>query len=244
MVESPSHLREISVERRKEDDDDDAPPDAGEEPVECALEQQLELVAVQQSERGRTREFLDSEPSLSAKSISHESLSSGNTKNRLGDDDHQRRKARRYRRKKAGASAKENEAQQQQNQPQLRQSRRQKHQPQRLGDLLEWNDIKSNALYEKYDPEREQRLLEQVQMEKEKLRRIEEEEKNKNTTTTTGTTASSHNRRTSGGKKKLAARAIRGRPRVTARARRANLRVIDLGNSRKRCWKCIRESQI
>ena len=38
------------------------------------------------------------------------------------------------------------------------------------------------ALYEKYDPEREQRLLEQVQMEKEKLRRIEEEEKNKNKT--------------------------------------------------------------
>ena len=39
----------------------------------------------------------------------------------------------------------------------IRQSRRQKHQPQRLGDLLEWNDIKSNALYEKYDPEKAHR---------------------------------------------------------------------------------------
>ena len=45
----------------------------------------------------------------------------------------------------------------QQQQQQLRQSRRQKHQPQRLGDLLEWNDIKSNALYEKYDPEKAHR---------------------------------------------------------------------------------------
>ena len=56
-------MREISVERRKEDDDD-APTDAGEEPsVEwCALEQHF-FIAVQQSERGRTREFLDSEPS-------------------------------------------------------------------------------------------------------------------------------------------------------------------------------------
>jgi len=88
---------------------------------------------------------------------------------------------------------------------QLRQSRRQKHQPQRLGDLLEWNDIKSNALYEKYDPEKEQRLLEQVQMEKEKLRRIEEEEKSKSSSSNNNNSSSGSGRRASGGKKKLGA---------------------------------------
>ena len=206
VFESPSHLREISVERRKEEDDDDAPPTRGKSRRSSGVRSNntssspFSKVSVE-----GPGEFLDSEPSLSAKS-SQKSLSSGNT-NRLGDDDDDEEDSSSdatISTKKSGASAKENEAQQQQNQPQLRQSRRQKHQPQRLGDLLEWNDIKSNALYEKYDPEREQRLLEQVQMEKEKLRRIEEEEKNKNTTTnTTGTTAASHNRRTSGGKKKL-----------------------------------------
>ena len=202
VVESPSHLREISVERRKEDDeDDDAPPTRGKSRSSVHSNNNSSSPFSKVSVEG-PGEFLDSEPSLSAKSS--QSLSSGNT-NRLGDDDDDEDSSSdaTISTKKSGASAKENEAQQQQNQPQLRQSRRQKHQPQRLGDLLEWNDIKSNALYEKYDPEREQRLLEQVQMEKEKLRRIEEEEKNKNTTTTTGTTASSHNRRTSGGKKKL-----------------------------------------
>ena len=181
VVESPSHLREISVERRKEDeDDDDAPPTRGKIRSSVRSNNNSSSPFSKVSVEG-PGEFLDSEPSLSAKSSSSDNATISSTK-----------------------SAKENEAQQQQNQPQLRQSRRQKHQPQRLGDLLEWNDIKSNALYEKYDPEREQRLLEQVQMEKEKLRRIEEEEKNKNTTTnTTGTTAASHNRRTSGGKKKL-----------------------------------------
>tara|TARA_B100000519_G_scaffold184368_1_gene178715 strand:- start:394 stop:2169 length:1776 start_codon:yes stop_codon:yes gene_type:complete len=207
VVESPSHLREISVERRKEDDeDDDAPPTRGKSRSSVHSNNNSNSSPFSKVSVEGPGEFLDSEPSLSAKSISHESLSSGNTKNRLGDDDDDEEDSSSdatISTKKSGASAKENEAQQQQNQPQLRQSRRQKHQPQRLGDLLEWNDIKSNALYEKYDPEREQRLLEQVQMEKEKLRRIEEEEKNKNRTTTTGTTASSHNRRTSGGKKKL-----------------------------------------
>ncbi len=182
MVESPSHLREISVERRKEDDeDDDAPPTRGKSRSSVHSNNNSSSPFSKVSVEG-PGEFLDSEPSLSAKSLSSsDDATISSTK----------------------SATKENEAQQQQNQPQLRQSRRQKHQPQRLGDLLEWNDIKSNALYEKYDPEREQRLLEQVQMEKEKLRRIEEEEKNKNTTTTTGTTASSHNSRTSGGKKKL-----------------------------------------
>ena len=189
VVESPSHLREISVERRKEDDDDDAPPTRGKSRRSSGVRSNntssspFSKVSVE-----GPGEFLDSEPSLSAKSSSSSDDATISSKTK-------------------SALTKENEAQQQQqqqNQPQLRQSRRQKHQPQRLGDLLEWNDIKSNALYEKYDPEREQRLLEQVQMEKEKLRRIEEEEKNKNTTTnTTGTTAASHNRRTSGGKKKL-----------------------------------------
>ena len=191
VVESPSHLREISVERRKEDeddDDDDAPPTRGKSRRSSGVRSNntssspFSKVSVE-----GPGEFLDSEPSLSAKSLSSTS-----------DDDATISST------KSATKEKEAQQQQQQNQPQLRQSRRQKHQPQRLGDLLEWNDIKSNALYEKYDPEREQRLLEQVQMEKEKLRRIEEEEKNKNTTTnTTGTTASSHNRRTSGGKKKL-----------------------------------------
>tara|TARA_B100000073_G_scaffold43327_1_gene32318 strand:+ start:155 stop:1969 length:1815 start_codon:yes stop_codon:yes gene_type:complete len=184
VVESPSHLREISVERRKEDDDDDAPPTRGKSRRSSGVRSNntssspFSKVSVE-----GPGEFLDSEPSLSAKSSSSSDDATISSKTK-------------------SALTKENEAQQQQqqNQPQLRQSRRQKHQPQRLGDLLEWNDIKSNALYEKYDPEREQRLLEQVQMEKEKLRRIEEEEKNKNTT---GTTAASHNRRTSGGKKKL-----------------------------------------
>ena len=184
VVESPSHLREISVERRKEDeDDDDAPPTRGKSRSSGVHSNNTSSSPFSKVSVEGPGEFLDSEPSLSAKSSSSDDATISSTK----------------------SATKENEAhQQQQNQPQLRQSRRQKHQPQRLGDLLEWNDIKSNALYEKYDPEREQRLLEQVQMEKEKLRRIEEEEKNKNTTTnTTGTTAASHNRRTSGGKKKL-----------------------------------------
>ena len=185
VVESPSHLREISVERRKEEDDDDAPPTRGKSRSSGVRSNNSSLSPFSKVSVEGPGEFLDSEPSLSAKSLSSSDDATISST-------------------KSATKEKEAHHQQQQNQPQLRQSRRQKHQPQRLGDLLEWNDIKSNALYEKYDPEREQRLLEQVQMEKEKLRRIEEEEKNKNTTTnTTGTTAASHNRRTSGGKKKL-----------------------------------------
>ena len=191
---SPSHLKRISVAKTNEDDDEEEqqPPTRARDSSRLSAgsgSSPFSKVSVE-----GPGEFLESEPSLSAKSSSDLSKN-GNRRDSSGSE----------------ASVEQGEErrteEEEEKQPvvvvqQLRQSRRQKHQPQRLGDLLEWNDIKSNALYEKYDPEKEQRLLEQVQMEKEKLRRIEEEEKSKSSS---NISSSGSGRRASGGKKKLGA---------------------------------------
>ena len=191
---SPSHLKRISVAKTNEDDDEEEqqPPTRARDSSRLSAgsgSSPFSKVSVE-----GPGEFLESEPSLSAKS---DDLSNGNRRGSSGSEASvEQREERRE----------EEEEEEEEKQPvvvqQLRQSRRQKHQPQRLGDLLEWNDIKSNALYEKYDPEKEQRLLEQVQMEKEKLRRIEEEEKSKSNS---NISSSGSGRRASGGKKKLGA---------------------------------------
>jgi hypothetical protein len=192
---SPSHLKRISVAKTNEDDDEEEqqPPTRARDSSRLSAgsgSSPFSKVSVE-----GPGEFLESEPSLSAKS---DDLSNGNRRGSSGSEASvEQREERRT----------EEEEEEEEKQPvvvqQLRQSRRQKHQPQRLGDLLEWNDIKSNALYEKYDPEKEQRLLEQVQMEKEKLRRIEEEEKSKSSSSNNNNNSSGSGRRASGGKKKL-----------------------------------------
>jgi len=194
---SPSHLKRISVAKTNEDDDEEEqqPPTRARDSSRLSAgsgSSPFSKVSVE-----GPGEFLESEPSLSAKS---DDLSNGNRRGSSGSEASvEQREERRE----------EEEEEEEEKQPvvvqQLRQSRRQKHQPQRLGDLLEWNDIKSNALYEKYDPEKEQRLLEQVQMEKEKLRRIEEEEKSKSSSSNNNNSSSGSGRRASGGKKKLGA---------------------------------------
>ena len=194
---SPSHLKRISVAKTNEDDDEEEqqPPTRARDSSRLSAgsgSSPFSKVSVE-----GPGEFLESEPSLSAKS---DDLSNGNRRGSSGSEASvEQREERRE----------EEEEEEEEKQPvvvqQLRQSRRQKHQPQRLGDLLEWNDIKSNALYEKYDPEKEQRLLEQVQMEKEKLRRIEEEEKSKSSSNINNNSSSGSGRRASGGKKKLGA---------------------------------------
>jgi len=194
---SPSHLKRISVAKTNEDDDEEEqqPPTRARDSSRLSAgsgSSPFSKVSVE-----GPGEFLESEPSLSAKS---DDLSNGNRRGSSGSEASvEQREERRE----------EEEEEEEEKQPvvvqQLRQSRRQKHQPQRLGDLLEWNDIKSNALYEKYDPEKEQRLLEQVQMEKEKLRRIEEEEKSKSSSSSNNNSSSGSGRRASGGKKKLGA---------------------------------------
>ena len=194
---SPSHLKRISVAKTNEDDDEEEqqPPTRARDSSRLSAgsgSSPFSKVSVE-----GPGEFLESEPSLSAKS---DDLSNGN---RRGSSESEASVEQREERRE------EEEEEEEEKQPvvvqQLRQSRRQKHQPQRLGDLLEWNDIKSNALYEKYDPEKEQRLLEQVQMEKEKLRRIEEEEKSKSSSSSNNNSSSGSGRRASGGKKKLGA---------------------------------------
>ena len=194
---SPSHLKRISVAKTNEDDDEEEqqPPTRARDSSRLSAgsgSSPFSKVSVE-----GPGEFLESEPSLSAKS---DDLSNGN---RRGSSESEASVEQREERRT------EEEEEEEEKQPvvvqQLRQSRRQKHQPQRLGDLLEWNDIKSNALYEKYDPEKEQRLLEQVQMEKEKLRRIEEEEKSKSSSSSNNNSSSGSGRRASGGKKKLGA---------------------------------------
>ena len=197
LDESPSHLKRISVAKTNEDDDEEEqqPPTRARDSSRLSAgsgSSPFSKVSVE-----GPGEFLESEPSLSAKS---DDLSNGNRRGSSGSEASvEQREERRE----------EEEEEEEEKQPvvvqQLRQSRRQKHQPQRLGDLLEWNDIKSNALYEKYDPEKEQRLLEQVQMEKEKLRRIEEEEKSKSSSSSNNNSSSGSGRRASGGKKKLGA---------------------------------------
>ena len=197
LDESPSHLKRISVAKTNEDDDEEEqqPPTRARDSSRLSAgsgSSPFSKVSVE-----GPGEFLESEPSLSAKS---DDLSNGNRRGSSGSEASvEQREERRT----------EEEEEEEEKQPvvvqQLRQSRRQKHQPQRLGDLLEWNDIKSNALYEKYDPEKEQRLLEQVQMEKEKLRRIEEEEKSKSSSSNNNNSSSGSGRRASGGKKKLGA---------------------------------------
>jgi len=57
-----------------------------------------------------------------------------------------------------------------------RQSRRQKKEPERLGDLLEWHCVNTHQLFEKFDPGREQKIVECVKLEKERLRKIRERE--------------------------------------------------------------------
>jgi len=197
LDESPSHLKRISVAKTNEDDDEEEqqPPTRARDSSRLSAgsgSSPFSKVSVE-----GPGEFLESEPSLSAKS---DDLSNGN---RRGSSESEASVEQREERRT------EEEEEEEEKQPvvvqQLRQSRRQKHQPQRLGDLLEWNDIKSNALYEKYDPEKEQRLLEQVQMEKEKLRRIEEEEKSKSSSSNNNNSSSGSGRRASGGKKKLGA---------------------------------------
>ena len=197
LDKSPSHLKRISVAKTNEDDEEEQqPPTRARDSSRLSAgsgSSPFSKVSVE-----GPGEFLESEPSLSAKS---DDLSNGNRRGSSGSEASvEQREERRT----------EEEEEEEEKQPvvvqQLRQSRRQKHQPQRLGDLLEWNDIKSNALYEKYDPEKEQRLLEQVQMEKEKLRRIEEEEKSKSSSSSSNNNNSSDSgRRASGGKKKLGA---------------------------------------
>ena len=138
----PSTLRRISISKKSSSKDD------GKEGEEEEEEQQLpptrskrdslsgsgsspfSKVSVEQP-----GEFLESEPSLSKSDC---------VSNKDEDEDEEQQQ---------NVLVQEKNQQQQQ----LRQSRRQKHQPQRLGDLLEWNDIKSNALYEKYDPEKAHR---------------------------------------------------------------------------------------
>ena len=195
LDKSPSHLKRISVAKTNEDDEEEQqPPTRARDSSRLSAgsgSSPFSKVSVE-----GPGEFLESEPSLSAKS---DDLSNGNRRGSSGSEASvEQREERR---------TEEEEEEEEEKQPvvvqQLRQSRRQKHQPQRLGDLLEWNDIKSNALYEKYDPEKEQRLLEQVQMEKEKLRRIEEEEKSKSSSNNNN--SSDSGRRASGGKKKLGA---------------------------------------
>jgi hypothetical protein len=196
LDKSPSHLKRISVAKTNEDDEEEQqPPTRARDSSRLSAgsgSSPFSKVSVE-----GPGEFLESEPSLSAKS---DDLSNGNRRGSSGSEASvEQREERRT----------EEEEEEEEKQPvvvqQLRQSRRQKHQPQRLGDLLEWNDIKSNALYEKYDPEKEQRLLEQVQMEKEKLRRIEEEEKSKSSSSSNNNSSSGSGRRASGGKKKLGA---------------------------------------
>ena len=200
VVESPSHLKRISIaktttnETGEDEEEQQQPPTRARDSSRLSAgsgSSPFSKVSVE-----GPGEFLESEPSLSAKSSSDLSKN-GNRRDSSGSE----------------ASVEQGEErrteEEEEKQPvvvqQLRQSRRQKHQPQRLGDLLEWNDIKSNALYEKYDPEKEQRLLEQVQMEKEKLRRIEEEEKSKSSSSNNNNSSSGSGRRASGGKKKLGA---------------------------------------
>ena len=196
VVESPSHLKRISIAKTtttnetEDEEEQQQPPTRARDSSRLSAgsgSSPFSKVSVE-----GPGEFLESEPSLTAKSSD---LSNGNRRDSSGSE----------------ASVKQGEerrTEEEEKQPvvvqQVRQSRRQKHQPQRLGDLLEWNDIKSNALYEKYDPEKEQRLLEQVQMEKEKLRRIEEEEKSKSSSNNNNNSSGS-GRRASGGKKKLGA---------------------------------------
>jgi hypothetical protein len=190
---SPSHLKRISVAKTNEDDEEEQqPPTRARDSSRLSAgsgSSPFSKVSVE-----GPGEFLESEPSLSAKS---DDLSNGNRRGSSGSEASVEQREERRR--------EEEEEKQPVVVQQLRQSRRQKHQPQRLGDLLEWNDIKSNALYEKYDPEKEQRLLEQVQMEKEKLRRIEEEEKSKSSSSNNNNSSSGSGRRASGGKKKLGA---------------------------------------
>ena len=193
---SPSHLKRISVAKTNEDDDEEEqqPPTRARDSSRLSAgsgSSPFSKVSVE-----GPGEFLESEPSLSAKS---DDLSNGNRRGSSGSE------ASVEQREERRTEEEEEEEKQPVVVQQLRQSRRQKHQPQRLGDLLEWNDIKSNALYEKYDPEKEQRLLEQVQMEKEKLRRIEEEEKSKSSSSNNNNSSSGSGRRASGGKKKLGA---------------------------------------
>ena len=193
---SPSHLKRISVAKTNEDDDEEEqqPPTRARDSSRLSAgsgSSPFSKVSVE-----GPGEFLESEPSLSAKS---DDLSNGNRRGSSGSE------ASVEQREERRTEEEEEEEKQPVVVQQLRQSRRQKHQPQRLGDLLEWNDIKSNALYEKYDPEKEQRLLEQVQMEKEKLRRIEEEEKSKSSSSSNNNSSSGSGRRVSGGKKKLVA---------------------------------------
>jgi hypothetical protein len=193
---SPSHLKRISVAKTNEDDDEEEqqPPTRARDSSRLSAgsgSSPFSKVSVE-----GPGEFLESEPSLSAKS---DDLSNGNRRGSSGSE------ASVEQREERRTEEEEEEEKQPVVVQQLRQSRRQKHQPQRLGDLLEWNDIKSNALYEKYDPEKEQRLLEQVQMEKEKLRRIEEEEKSKSSSSNNNNNSSGSGRRASGGKKKLGA---------------------------------------
>ena len=193
---SPSHLKRISVAKTNEDDDEEEqqPPTRARDSSRLSAgsgSSPFSKVSVE-----GPGEFLESEPSLSAKS---DDLSNGNRRGSSGSE------ASVEQREERRTEEEEEEEKQPVVVQQLRQSRRQKHQPQRLGDLLEWNDIKSNALYEKYDPEKEQRLLEQVQMEKEKLRRIEEEEKSKSSSSNNNNNNSGSGRRASGGKKKLGA---------------------------------------
>ena len=193
---SPSHLKRISVAKTNEDDDEEEqqPPTRARDSSRLSAgsgSSPFSKVSVE-----GPGEFLESEPSLSAKS---DDLSNGNRRGSSGSE------ASVEQREERRTEEEEEEEKQPVVVQQLRQSRRQKHQPQRLGDLLEWNDIKSNALYEKYDPEKEQRLLEQVQMEKEKLRRIEEEEKSKSSSSSNNNSSSGSGRRASGGKKKLGA---------------------------------------
>lgn len=196
VVESPSHLKRISIAKtttdETEDEEQQQPPTRARDSSRLSAgsgSSPFSKVSVE-----GPGEFLESEPSLSAKSSSDLSKN-GNRRDSSGSEASVEQ-----------GEERRTEEEEEEKQPvvvqQLRQSRRQKHQPQRLGDLLEWNDIKSNALYEKYDPEKEQRLLEQVQMEKEKLRRIEEEEKSKSNS---NISSSGSGRRASGGKKKLGA---------------------------------------
>ena len=196
LDKSPSHLKRISVAKTNEDDEEEQqPPTRARDSSRLSAgsgSSPFSKVSVE-----GPGEFLESEPSLSAKS---DDLSNGNRRGSSGSE------ASVEQREERRTEEEEEEEKQPVVVQQLRQSRRQKHQPQRLGDLLEWNDIKSNALYEKYDPEKEQRLLEQVQMEKEKLRRIEEEEKSKSSSSSSNNNNSSDSgRRASGGKKKLGA---------------------------------------
>ena len=137
----PSTLRRISISKKssskedgkegEEEEEQQLPPTRSKrDSLSGSASSPFSKVSVEQP-----GEFLESEPSLSKSDC---------VSNKDEDEDEEQQQ---------NVLVQEKNQQQQQ----LRQSRRQKHQPQRLGDLLEWNDIKSNALYEKYDPEKAHR---------------------------------------------------------------------------------------